>query len=110
MAGCGPSARLLWELIVHGHEVKPLGRRDHATAASIARIAHGNKIIDAPAARPHKFERARNRAHLRVQKRFRACLDVDFLTGPYDIEPVQRAYWACRLAFSGAKGRKIVPA
>src|ERR1700730_15029362 len=92
------------ELIVHAHEIKPVWRRNHATAAPIARIARSNKIIDAPSATTYMFERARNRAHLGVQKRFCARLDVNFLGCSYNIEPLQCADRTCRLAFGRTKG------
>ena len=54
------------------------------------------------------FERAGDRAHLGVQKRARADADLNFLAGPPDIEPFQRAHRAVRLALGSAKSREVV--
>jgi hypothetical protein len=84
--------------VVHRHEIKPFGRGDHATAAAVARVERGPQIGGAPFAGADMFERAGDRPHLGVQKRARAYTDLNFFTGPHDIEPFQRPHRAVRLA------------
>src|SRR5580704_18569333 len=95
-------------IVVHPHEIKPFGRGDHAAAAAVTRVERGPQIGGVPFAGADMFERARDRAHLGVQKRARAYADLNFFAGPLDIEPFQRAHRAVRLALGSAKSREVM--
>src|SRR5450631_184713 len=101
------AARVRRGTIVHGRQIKPLGRGDHAAVAAVARMQRGTHVLYGPFAGPHMFERAHDRTHLAMQKRPRARHDVNFFAAPRNIEPFQGAYWVFRLALRRAKRRKV---
>src|ERR1700744_5944510 len=55
------------------------------------------------------LQRANHRSHLMMKKGPRACVNLDEIVAPDDIEPVERPHRAFGLTFSIAEVRKIVP-
>ena len=91
-------------LILDAYEIKPLWRGNDAAAAPVAGVARGNEVAGAPASAADMFQRASDRTHLGVEKRFRARLDMDLLASSDHVEPLQCAHRACRLALGRTKG------
>ena len=66
---CGVSTgRACGPLIIHPHQIKPVGRRDRPAGRAVAGGERGGEIVRAPFALADQHERADHRAHLMVQE------------------------------------------
>ncbi len=103
---CG--AALLNRVVADRDEGEPVGRRGRSAGAAVAGRERARDIGRAPAPEPDQLQGPSHVAHLVVQERAGARLDMDFLADPGEVERVERLDRRLRLAQRVAEGRKIV--